>query len=77
MRYTPPTWHNNYDNRHNLKVVKGKMLPKAAYRAHAARVNREHAQLGMNTRMVWSEITSSFVLRFIEEDGQIEPEGKL
>jgi hypothetical protein len=71
MRYIPPTWHNNYDNSWNLKVVKGKILPKAAYRAYAAGVNLRLEQEKSSERLVWDDITTSFVLRFISS---VEPD---
>ena len=63
MRYVPPTWHNNYENSWNLKVVKGVILPKAAYRAYAAGVNKRLEQEKSNERLMWSDLHTSYILR--------------
>lgn len=64
MSYTPPTWHNNYDNSHLLEVAEdGTVKPKLEYQAYADKVNLELKQSGSHDRLVWDGITASFVVR--------------
>jgi len=62
--YIPATWHNNYDNSHNLKVARdGTIKPNAAYQAFADERNLDYERLNMDVRLVWDDVTTSFVLR--------------
>jgi hypothetical protein len=63
-KYTPPTWHNNYDNSHLLEFAQdGTIRPKPEYQAYADSVNRELQHAGSSERLVWDDITASFVSR--------------
>lgn len=68
MEYIPPTWHHNYDNSHLLEFAEdGTVTPKPEYQAYADDVNRDFERSGSSDRLVWDDITASFVTRSVKE----------
>lgn len=66
MEYRPPTW-SNFNNSHLLEVAEdGTIKPTEEYQTFANEKNQDLEQSGINARLIWDNITSSFVLHFTD-----------
>jgi hypothetical protein len=73
-RYVPPSWLNGYDNRHLLEVLPdGTFKPTPEYQACADTTNAELEKYGYPERLVWDTVTTSFVMRPVDNPDGVFP----